>query len=98
MARILRLVVYALIAVLAISFVRGVMNIISRAFAQAVGSDAAAGKSAAAPPEPIGPLSGDWVKDPVCGTFVSVMSPHSKSAGGKTHYFCSQTCLDRFAA
>ncbi len=97
MARILRLVVYALIGILAISFIRGMMNIISGAFAQAMRGGSVA-KSAATPTEPEGPLSGDLVKDPVCGTYVSVMSPHSKSAGGKTHYFCSQACLDRFAA
>lgn len=36
------------------------------------------------------------VKDPVCGTHVSTASAVQLAAGGRTHYFCSETCRDRF--
>ncbi len=94
MARLVRLIVYALLAVLAISFVRGVVGI----FTRAVG-DAMKGNSPTKPDQAAnaGPFSGELVKDPVCGTFVPIQSQYSISAGGQTYHFCSQACLDRFA-
>lgn len=37
------------------------------------------------------------VRDPVCGTFVPARSALSASAGGTTHYFCSEACRAKFA-
>jgi YHS domain-containing protein len=36
------------------------------------------------------------VRDPVCGTFVAPRAALSVSAGGTTHYFCSEACRSRF--
>ena len=36
------------------------------------------------------------VRDPVCGTHVAPNAALSLSAGGTTHYFCSQKCRDEF--
>jgi YHS domain-containing protein len=36
------------------------------------------------------------VRDPVCGTHVSPASALTLAAGNTTHYFCSETCRDRF--
>lgn len=36
------------------------------------------------------------MKDPVCGTHVSPSSAITLAAGGQTHYFCSETCRDRY--
>ena len=36
------------------------------------------------------------VRDPVCGTYVAPKSALSLSAGGGTHYFCSEKCLAEF--
>lgn len=36
------------------------------------------------------------VRDPVCGTFVAPGSALSLSAGGSTHYFCSEACRAKF--
>ncbi len=36
------------------------------------------------------------VKDPVCGTHVSPSSAVRLSAGGHTHYFCSEHCRDQY--
>jgi YHS domain-containing protein len=35
-------------------------------------------------------------KDPVCGTYVSPNLALSLTGGGKTHYFCSDTCRDKY--
>jgi YHS domain-containing protein len=36
------------------------------------------------------------VRDPVCGTFVPPRAALSVSAGGSTHYFCSEECRAKF--
>ncbi len=41
------------------------------------------------------PSAGDLYKDPVCGTFVAPSSLQS-TASGKTVYFCSRECRDRY--
>jgi YHS domain-containing protein len=38
------------------------------------------------------------VRDPVCGTFVTPRAALSISAGGTTHYFCSEECRGKFSA
>ena len=39
---------------------------------------------------------GKMEKDPVCGTYVDVNTSLQKSFSGKTMYFCSPECLERF--
>jgi YHS domain-containing protein len=36
------------------------------------------------------------VRDPVCGTYVPARSALSATAGGTTHYFCSEECKVKF--
>ncbi len=36
--------------------------------------------------------------DPVCGMDVSEESEHYTEYAGKTHYFCSESCLSKFLA
>ena len=36
------------------------------------------------------------VRDPVCGTFVAPRAALSVTAGGSTHYFCSEECRAKF--
>lgn len=38
------------------------------------------------------------VRDPVCGTYVAPGSALSLSAGGTTHYFCSEECRAKYRA
>jgi YHS domain-containing protein len=42
------------------------------------------------------PKTGALKKDPVCGTYVSESSEYRTTMGGKTVYFCSETCLRRY--
>ena len=92
-----RAIIFALLSVLAITFLRGIIGLVTRGMAEALRGNGAAGQpSATRQPDPA-TFGGDLVKDPVCGTFVSVKSPFTKSTGGNVHHFCSQACLDRFA-
>jgi YHS domain-containing protein len=36
------------------------------------------------------------VRDPVCGTYVAPDTALSRTAGGSTHYFCSEECRSKF--
>lgn len=36
------------------------------------------------------------VRDPVCGTYVPPRAALSVTAGGSTHYFCSEECRAKF--
>lgn len=36
------------------------------------------------------------VRDPVCGTYVAPGNALSLSAGGTTHYFCSEECRAKY--
>ena len=38
------------------------------------------------------------VRDPVCGTYVAPGTALSLSAGGTTHYFCSEECRAKYRA
>lgn len=44
------------------------------------------------------PTSVKLARDPVCGTYVSVGSAPSLTAGGATHYFCSEECRAKYRA
>lgn len=37
-------------------------------------------------------------RDPICGTYVSPGSALSLTAGGTTHYFCSDKCRNEYLA
>jgi len=41
-------------------------------------------------------IIGELKKDPVCGTFISPATAFQKSVDGKTLYFCSPECRDKF--
>lgn len=38
------------------------------------------------------------VRDPVCGTYIVPNPTLSLSAGGSTHYFCSEACRTKYQA
>lgn len=40
--------------------------------------------------------AGEMVKDPECGTYVSVDDSISVTDGGQKYYFCSYECRDKF--
>lgn len=38
----------------------------------------------------------ELVEDPVCGTFVPISSATTLSESGRTVYFCSRECLEKY--
>jgi YHS domain-containing protein len=92
----LRALIYGLMSILLITFVRGVIGLIMREMGNLTGASRGAGpgKSQAKSAD----FGGNLVKDPVCGTFVPAGSPHIKSLGGQTYRFCSEECRDKFHA
>lgn len=54
-------------------------------------------KAVTAPPKKNLPAAGeDLVEDPLCHTYIPVSHACCVSIEGKTFYFCSQKCLDKY--
>jgi YHS domain-containing protein len=45
---------------------------------------------------PVKPAAVKLVRDPVCGTHIAPSSALTLAADGTTHYFCSESCRERF--
>lgn len=91
----LRGIIYALLSILLITFIRGVIGILTKGVGDLFKEEQAARTTGTAPAKEVG---GELMKDPVCGTYVSANSAFKRTAGGKTHVFCSEKCRDQFAA
>jgi YHS domain-containing protein len=72
-----------------------VVLLIARAFWRVVDGilEGAGGRSKRGGSEPV-----KLVRDPVCGTYVAPTAALSLSAGGSTHYFCSEECRAKYRA
>jgi YHS domain-containing protein len=89
-----RAILYLIGAVLAISVLRSIIGIVSKAFADFVNpSSEASGQGARAPKVP---ATEALKKDPVCGTFIAPSTAVVQMVGGETYYFCSAKCRDKF--
>ena len=84
----MRVILYLVVGVIALTLLRSVLEVIGKAFAGAPSS----------PVDPRGQASApqSLKKDPVCGTFVSTATGMQKTKGGQTYYFCSEACRDKF--
>ena len=87
----LRTLVYLFLAIFAITFIRAFIGLIGKAFSQLFQPDTpattAGGKT---------PSGGELKQDPVCGIYVSNETKIKKTVNGKTYYFCSETCRNKF--
>ncbi len=93
----LRTIVYLLATVLVISFLRGVLGLISRGVSDLFQSENQQKARSQASPNTVG-MGGELVKDPACGMYVSPAVALKKQVKGQTHYFCSEACRDKFPA
>jgi uncharacterized protein len=50
------------------------------------------------PPPPDVPAGGELRKDPVCGTYVSVLAGVQQKVKGDVLYFCSEGCREKYLA
>ena len=85
----LRAVLYLLIALLLVTFLRAVIGIIGKAFGDLL-----------KPPETSKTegmrMGGELKRDPVCGTYVSTATSVKKTVDGEVIHFCSEACRDKY--
>jgi len=86
-------ILYLVIGLLLLTFVRAVVGMITKAFGELF--QASSGQAGSSRPAST-PTGGELKKDPVCGTFISTATAFQKAAGGQTYYFCSTACRDKF--
>jgi YHS domain-containing protein len=73
--------------------------LVIRAFGRLFGGVAQGSRgSRAGAPRGQGPSPVKMTQDPVCGTFVVPGKALSLTAGGATHWFCSERCRAEYAA
>ncbi len=84
-----RAVLYLLLAVLAITFLRSIIGILGKLIA---------GLLAPGPPSSSPPVSpgGELKRDPVCGVYISTASSLKLTEGGQVIHFCSTACRDKY--
>ncbi len=87
----LRFLVYSLVAIFLITLVRAFIGIITRGFSSLLSSEneSGGGRSQAAG-------GGELHKDPVCGVYVAEPAAVKLTVKGKTIYFCSPACRDKY--
>ncbi|MBI1898543.1 MAG: hypothetical protein HYS04_18720 [Acidobacteria bacterium] len=91
-----RTVLYLLLTIVLITFLRMVLGIIMREFGNLLGSPGRPGQSGPRQASRGATAGGELKRDPVCGTFVAPVSAIHKTVGGEVHYFCSPACRDKF--
>jgi YHS domain-containing protein len=89
-----RVVLYLLFTVVIISFLRAVIGIIFKGFANLVSPESAPQAKPSSSSEV--PLTGELKKDPACGTYISAATSLKEKVGGETFYFCSKQCRDKY--
>ena len=90
----LRTVLYLIISIAIIAFLRMVVGMILTAMKGMM--DPADPSSGAQPRKPAVPVSGELKRDPVCGTFVPVGTSFQKTVKGEAYHFCSADCRDKY--
>jgi YHS domain-containing protein len=91
-----RAILYLLITVVLISFLRSVMGIIFKGFGELMNPGANQQQRQSA--ENRVPLTGELKKDPTCGTYISAATSMKETVGGETFHFCSKACRDKYVA
>ena len=90
----LRTVLFILIGLFLIMFVRMVAGVLFRGIGDMLQpsqpeTSGRSGSSAA-------PAGGELKRDPVCGTFVATSTAFKKTVRGETIHFCSADCRDKY--
>jgi YHS domain-containing protein len=96
----IRAIIELLVTIFIILFARAVLTGVMRAVTNA-SSGSPAGRTAGSPRTGSGSSAphtgGDLHKDPVCGTYVSELTPHRRQNGRETFFYCSEQCKERHA-
>jgi YHS domain-containing protein len=94
---VLRTIIWLLVSVLLIAFIRGVVGVLAKGVQQLFQEEQQQARATRGRPGRTD-FGGELVKDPVCGVFVSQATAVKKIVGGQTRYFCSEGCRDKFNA
>ena len=89
----IRTVLYFLISIFLITFLRFVIGIIGKAFSDL--AQPASPQPQRPPSRPAG-TGGELKRDPVCGTFVAPAASVQKTVRGEVLHFCSPACRDKY--
>jgi YHS domain-containing protein len=94
----LRGLLYILITILVLTFIRMVAGVLFKSVGAMLEPDNAG--STARGPRATGdvPSGGELKRDPVCGTFVSTATSIKRTVQGETIHFCSPDCRDKYIA
>ncbi|GIU74219.1 MAG: hypothetical protein KatS3mg004_1306 [Bryobacteraceae bacterium] len=84
----LRLLAFLLLFILVVPLIRVLIGAAARAL-----HDLVSGGNKGAPRQAIG---GRLHRDPVCGVYVSEQVAVRRETGGKTVYFCSEECAQKY--
>lgn len=87
----IRAILYALISIFAITFLRFVMQIIMKGFGDAM-SETTQGSRPSPNVSGKVPSSGELKGCKVCGTYVLTSAAKTDNVGGETVYYCSDDC------
>jgi YHS domain-containing protein len=93
----IRGLVYILIGILVITFIRMVAGILFKGVGEMLQPDNPA--TAASPRGSANvPMGGELKRDPICGTFVPAATSMKKIVHGEPVYFCSAVCRDKYVS
>lgn len=89
----IRTVLYLLVAILLITFLRYVIGAVLKTFGELLGLKQSPRSGRASRSETAGELK----RDPVCGTFVATSTSVKETLrGGEVVHFCSAACRDKY--
>ncbi len=89
----IRTVLYLLISIFLITFLRYVIGTIAKGFSDLVQPK---GPGQAEPFVRRTETAGELKRDPVCGTYVSAAASVKKTVRGEVIHFCSAACRDKY--
>jgi len=89
----IRTVLYLLISIFLLTFLRYVIGAITRGFSDMLQPKAPGQGTTSAGR---GGTGGELKRDPVCGTYVSAGNSVCKTVRGEVVYFCSEACRNKY--
>jgi YHS domain-containing protein len=93
----LRGIIYLLISLLAITFIRMVIGILMKGASEMMRNGSASG-TAGQTRGPSMPQGGTLKRDPICGTYVPESNSITGNVQGERYHYCSIRCRDKHAA
>jgi YHS domain-containing protein len=92
----LRGLLYILIAILVLTFIRMVAGVLFKSVGAMLEPDNPAATPTGSRTSANAPSGGELKRDPVCGTFVPVANSVKRTVHGEVVHFCSSDCRDKY--